>query len=1133
MVRPPAGGCKPALVNMRTLFLFIALLIPFATVAQTRFVRAVNNIAELTSSSNNPEQIHTNIFVANYSTDGDGGGGYFSWYKGATNAPDGGKIFASNYAGANGRFKRQFEEPVDVRWYGARTDGVTDDTVAVLAAYTGLPTTGGAIYIPRKCKFNLVIAKSNVTLIGDGAIKDFTFPVPTAYWTPANTNNPVVQISNDSGLVKGFYAHDFTMYAPSAAIGMSFVGGAFEASCTHFAIWNFTTCIKIKDGTNPLSLLTFDDFQIQSAPVANSRGIYALDAVGGSYVTALHFISGHIDGNSATNSYVFEFDSTYDNQIAHSYIDAIAEHCGFLGVTGGSLPIVNMTDVVLDIGGSTNSAITLGNNFAFPWNQLQGTVKTSGSFKLANGTYWPIANVQYITPLFYAPSIYSGIYFARPTNVVTGGEYIVTQNSGEMDISSAGSLAISPKNHQTTLVASHLNFDLDFGIYSGSESVLYRDSAGTTFLGGTTDGILLLQALGANGTVSLAANGIVRAFADLNGFSVPNLIADKVVFADTNGLLKSVNIGANLTYNGNTLDSIPGGGGATNAIIAINGLTNQSQFITLGSTGSVPSVVSSIDTHKINLPNATNSASGILTSNDYVRFNNKTTLIPNTNQFTLTSSTNLNLAKGMIVTNINNTGWYHSDLSNVVSGTSATYSFTNAASTMYIVATNNFTLTLADAPITGVQVGEIVFVGNGTNTLTWAGLPFTVEGGTLSNPPRSGRTRYILQQFDSTINLFVDQPVLGEELPIDAGANIIITTNNNRLTIAGSATPIGSSTTANFYRGDNVFTNSLLQSSADNLGPILRFQKQGRAGSITNTPAIFSILGRLDFNGWYGTDYPNSASILATASENFTPTALGSQIDFLTTANGATTPTTRLTIANTGKINVPQLTHNMHVGVDGSGNLVSTNGGAFITGAGVTNIAGVVSGNYSPGSNVTLTTNANGNVSISSAFSAGPSSLLSYESRGTGSDFNYTLGVDTYEKIVFGTSGPSFTITNAGMYQVVLNLSCYDNGTANQNFYVTNVTDHVLVPGTQKGTLVSSSASILPITWSTLPITFQITTTAVNKQFELWGKTQNGTYATAGLQASNTVLDVIQLAGGTFLLVDDGGSVPTYLLYDL
>jgi hypothetical protein len=60
---------------------------------------------------------------------------------------------------------------VNVKNFGAVGDYTTDDTAAINAALAVLPSTGGAIYIPRgryRTTSTITINKNNVTIIGDG-----------------------------------------------------------------------------------------------------------------------------------------------------------------------------------------------------------------------------------------------------------------------------------------------------------------------------------------------------------------------------------------------------------------------------------------------------------------------------------------------------------------------------------------------------------------------------------------------------------------------------------------------------------------------------------------------------------------------------------------------------------------------------------------------------------------------------------------------------------------------------------------------------------------------------------------------------------------------------------------------------
>lgn len=138
--------------------------------------------------------------------------------------------------------------------------------------------------------------------------------------------------------------------------------------------------------------------------------------------------------------------------------------------------------------------------------------------------------------------------------------------------------------------------------------------------------------------------------------------------------------------------------------------------------------------------------------------------------------------------------------------------------------------------------------------------------------------------------------------------------------------------------------------------------------------------------------------------------------------------------------------------------------------------------------------------------SSSGATATSWQAIGSGTDHSYVGATATYEKIAFGTSGPGFTLTNAGTYNLFINLACFDSGSFSQDFWLTNVTDHISYPGSYRSTLIGTTDHGV-----TLPIILQITTSASSRQFELWGQTHNVTYASAGLRATNTVLNVVRL----------------------
>jgi hypothetical protein len=83
-------------------------------------------------------------FVGGYYENGDGGGGDFYWDAVSIEADNGGTIFQVTGT-TTGRWKRIYSGSVSVKWFGAKGDGVTDDTVAINNCIKSFNN----IYIPK------------------------------------------------------------------------------------------------------------------------------------------------------------------------------------------------------------------------------------------------------------------------------------------------------------------------------------------------------------------------------------------------------------------------------------------------------------------------------------------------------------------------------------------------------------------------------------------------------------------------------------------------------------------------------------------------------------------------------------------------------------------------------------------------------------------------------------------------------------------------------------------------------------------------------------------------------------------------------------------------------------------------
>jgi len=140
------------------------------------------------------------VTINGYTTGGDGGGGEFYWDSASTETDNGGTIIKAT-AITTGRWIRLYSGAANVRWFGAKGDGVTDDTTAIQAAIDSLPSTGGSIYSPTgvyRIVAGLTVAAANVQFIGDYG-KTFNETIGTGlygsvYWLDA-TNTILLDIA--------------------------------------------------------------------------------------------------------------------------------------------------------------------------------------------------------------------------------------------------------------------------------------------------------------------------------------------------------------------------------------------------------------------------------------------------------------------------------------------------------------------------------------------------------------------------------------------------------------------------------------------------------------------------------------------------------------------------------------------------------------------------------------------------------------------------------------------------------------------------------------------------------------------------------------------------------------------------
>jgi parallel beta-helix repeat protein len=112
-------------------------------------IQVVDTIAQMKAAA--PPTSEQTYLVRGYYAAGDGGGGTFRWNGSDSTSDNGGTIISLN-AGGTGRWNRIYDRgEINVRWFGAKGDGVNDDYSAIQSALNRASLDYGAgVIFPGK-----------------------------------------------------------------------------------------------------------------------------------------------------------------------------------------------------------------------------------------------------------------------------------------------------------------------------------------------------------------------------------------------------------------------------------------------------------------------------------------------------------------------------------------------------------------------------------------------------------------------------------------------------------------------------------------------------------------------------------------------------------------------------------------------------------------------------------------------------------------------------------------------------------------------------------------------------------------------------------------------------------------------
>jgi hypothetical protein len=363
--------------------------------------------------------------VTGKSSSGDGGEGSF-YYNAVSSATDNdGTVIAA----AVGRWIRLYSGPVNVKWFGAKGDGISDDSAALQAALdlgapTGTPdtTTGGlAVIAPRgvyKANTGLTI-QSLTTIIGEGigaTIFDFSGMSSGAALTPValptTTNRLRIEIQGVKFNGPG---------RTSSVDGFSQTGVASNIRFRSCWFINFRTCIRMTS----ITACSFSGLRCSES----QRGLY-IDAPGTLSTTTLvedFYIDQCEQGAYLDRCQTF----TFEGGVFENNIRATALTDGNVGVLmKGSLNCAfynthfeaNPVDVRMDA--SASGALQCQANLFH--NCMMNTASGGNSFELVSSrqaviaTCWPNQSGGVYIKIWNASQ---GNQVIQPPNVAVNFQY--------------------------------------------------------------------------------------------------------------------------------------------------------------------------------------------------------------------------------------------------------------------------------------------------------------------------------------------------------------------------------------------------------------------------------------------------------------------------------------------------------------------------------------------------------------------------------------------------------------------------------------------------------------------------------------------------------------------------------------
>lgn len=417
-----------------------------------------------------------------HTTEGDGGGGKFRAYTGesaGTYTDDNGVTILPTGDGS-AAWVREYSGPVDVRWFGAVGDGVTDDTAAIQAALNSVNgNRGGRVLLgPYQYRYSTLTISQPVQLCGTSARTSLVTDNPTSDKITVTTPQQVIfsDLSLESSVTQtgGAYVKIVTdtfqnfrsifdnvsFNSPYVGINAETVNGLKLNRC-YFASYKNTGVIIKNDIVNDSGDHSFIG-NTWDAGAESSVAIKQINS-GGAKIVGNKFLSG-------TYHYLGSFDQTgvgAQNTSVLVFNDNSSENCSVANVAFNATSPTIFKYVVI-----SGNQFTLGGSTAISLDDPG--YRFIDSMDISNNVF----NLGGTTP--------KGISLAQCRDVIIGPNVFIgnsTSETGVVIASSVDKVLVSKQlfrsvDNEWAIDGSATNIefnasDYETGSFSGTTSIAY------------------------------------------------------------------------------------------------------------------------------------------------------------------------------------------------------------------------------------------------------------------------------------------------------------------------------------------------------------------------------------------------------------------------------------------------------------------------------------------------------------------------------------------------------------------------------------------------------------------------------------------------------------------------------------